>query len=52
MEGLVDEDIFYLFIEKEIYQQYADHYLKPEQIDKVIKDKYMLAKNIDKALKS
>jgi HD-GYP domain-containing protein (c-di-GMP phosphodiesterase class II) len=35
----IDPDLFKLFIQNEIYQQYADTYLSPEQIDTIDKSK-------------
>ena len=35
----IDPDLFRLFINDEIYRQYADTYLAPEQIDSIDKSK-------------
>ncbi|MPQ77208.1 HD family phosphohydrolase [Hydrogenovibrio sp. JE_KL2] len=37
LEGHIDPDLFDLFVEQEVYMDYAKKYLHPEQIDEVIK---------------
>ncbi|TCS60647.1 HD family phosphohydrolase [Varunaivibrio sulfuroxidans] len=37
----IDPDLFSLFIEKRVYQDYADKFLNPEQIDAVDPDDYL-----------
>ncbi len=33
LDGKLDSDIFALFVEQQVYLRYAEHYLRPEQID-------------------
>ncbi|MBF0428853.1 MAG: HD domain-containing protein, partial [Magnetococcales bacterium] len=41
-EGHIDPELFGLFLRSGIYQRYADHYLKPSQIDAVDIRPYLL----------
>ena len=47
MEGHIDPEIFRLFIEAKVYRDYALHYLRPENVDKVDADS--LLKRLDTA---
>ncbi len=37
----IDAEIFELFLRSGIYEEYAKHYLKPEQIDEVDIEAYL-----------
>ena len=37
----IDQDLFRLFLESGIYKEYANKYLKPEQIDEVDINQYL-----------
>ena len=37
----IDKDLFVLFLKSGIYKEYANKYLKPEQIDEVDVSKYL-----------
>ncbi|WP_024850116.1 HD family phosphohydrolase [Hydrogenovibrio kuenenii] len=37
LEGHIDPDLFDIFVEQEVYMDYAKKYLQPEQIDEVVK---------------
>jgi HD-GYP domain-containing protein (c-di-GMP phosphodiesterase class II)/ABC-type amino acid transport substrate-binding protein len=41
-DGHLDEDCFELFLENEVYLQYAEKHLAPEQIDQVDADRYLV----------
>ncbi|MFW5828548.1 MAG: diguanylate cyclase, partial [Alkalispirochaeta sp.] len=40
-EGHIDPDLFKLFLTSGAYRQYAEQYLKPEQLDEVDISKYV-----------
>lgn len=37
LEGHIDPDLFDIFVEQEVYMEYARKYLNPDQIDEVVK---------------
>ena len=39
----IDQDLFELFLTGQVYQEYADTFLDPEQIDEIEVDDYMPA---------
>ena len=45
----IDPDLFELFLTSGVYRDYAEKYLRPEQIDEVVIEQYLWAKRMDNA---
>ncbi len=41
LSGHIDPDLYDVFIRRKIYQEFADNYLKPEQIDEINPEDYL-----------
>ena len=39
--GHIDPDLYRVFIENEVYKEYAEQYVSPEQIDEIHPEDYL-----------